>query len=248
MQGFILAQLIEQSPRAILLERIKIGEVDRPHDKTPRIVRTQTKVTVGAGAPIGKGLAEIGSISAVANQRKDTGRYDRRVSHANASEHHTLQETERAVAEHLEGLPVDMASMAAVQNVYRAANAFRNHLERTVLAPHDLTWTGWVVLWVVWIWDELETRHAAAEAAISKGTLTGVVGTLESRGLVRRRTHPEDARRVLLSLTPSGRRLMTSVFPEFNAEESRLMAAISDRQKGDLARSLRTVVNSLDEE
>ena len=44
-----------------------------------------------------------------------------------------------------------MSAMAAVSNVYRAANAVRNHLERTVLAPHGLTWTGWVVLWVIWI-------------------------------------------------------------------------------------------------
>ena len=90
-----------------------------------------------------------------------------------------------------------------------------------MLAPYGLTWTGWVVLWVVWIWDEIETRHVAAEAGISKGTLTGVPSsTLESRGLLRRRTHPDDARRVLLSLTREGDPLMTTLFPRFNAQES----------------------------
>jgi len=83
--------------------------------------------------------------------------------------------------------------MAAVSNIYRAANAVRNHLERTVLAPHELTWTGWVVLWVVWIWGDIESRHVAAEAGISKGTLTGVQNTLISRGLIKRRVHPDDA-------------------------------------------------------
>ena len=61
---------------------------------------------------------------------------------------HTLRETERAVAERLNHLPIDMRAMAGVSNIYRAAGAVRNHFERTVLAPHDLTWTGWVVLWV----------------------------------------------------------------------------------------------------
>jgi DNA-binding MarR family transcriptional regulator len=164
------------------------------------------------------------------------------VASAEGREGHTLAETERAVAERITGLHLDMAAMAAVQNLYRAANAVRNHLERTVLAPHQLTWTGWVVLWVVWIWDEIETRHVAVEAGISKGTLTGVVKTLEARGLLRRQTHPQDARRVLLSLTPGGSRLLQLLFPEFNAEESALTAALGDDARRQLAQLLRTVV------
>ena len=109
---------------------------------------------------------------------------------------HTLAETESAVAERLRGLSVDVAAMAAVSNIYRAAGAVRNNFERTVLQPYDLTWTAWVVLWVVWIWQEIETRHVAAEAGISKGTLTGVAATLQRRGLLARRVHPADGRRV----------------------------------------------------
>src|SRR4051795_7480970 len=121
-----------------------------------------------------------------------------------ASGDFTLEATETAVAGRLQGLEVDVSAMAVVSNVYRAANAVRNHLERTVLAPHGLTWTGWVVLWVVWIWGEIETRHVAAEAGVSKGTLTGVQKTLMAKGLVERTVHPEDARRVLVTLTERG--------------------------------------------
>ncbi len=161
--------------------------------------------------------------------------------------HHTLAETEGAVAERLGGMTVDVESMAAVQNIYRAANSIRNHLEQTVLAPHDLTWTGWVVLWVVWIWGDIETRHVALEAGISKGTLTGVIGTLEKRDLLRRRVHPDDARRVLVSLTPKGRKLMTTLFPVFNAAETQVTSALSSSDKQQLATSLRAVVAEVDE-
>lgn len=154
----------------------------------------------------------------------------------------TLEATELAVAERLKGLSIDMAAMAAVSNVYRAANAVRNRVERTVLAPHDLTWTGWVVLWVVWIWGDIESRHVAAEAGISKGTLTGVAGTLINRGLLARRVHPEDGRRVLLSLTPKGQRLMTQLFPRFNDAEVAVTKALTDDEVLQLARSLRSVV------
>lgn len=159
---------------------------------------------------------------------------------------HTLRETERAVSERLSAMNLDVTAMAAVSNLYRAASTMRNHFERTVLAPHELTWTGWVVLWVVWIWDDIEARHVAAEAGISKGTLTGVAGTLERRGLLVRRSHPNDARRVLLSLTPAGRRLMKSLFPRFNAEEARAMSPLSPRETQALASSLRKVVMGLE--
>ena len=165
----------------------------------------------------------------------------RTTADASGDHHHTLAETEKAVAALLSGMPVDMESMAAVQNIYRAANAVRKRLESSVLAPHDLTWTGWVVLWVVWIWGDIETRHVAVEAGISKGTLTGVVGTLEKRGLLRRRTHPDDARRVLVSLTPKGRKLMVVLFPTFNAEESFVTETLSAAEKATLARTLRKV-------
>jgi MarR family transcriptional regulator, organic hydroperoxide resistance regulator len=162
-------------------------------------------------------------------------------------EHRTLAETERAVSERLDGLTLDMAAMAAVQNLYRAAGAIRNHLERSVLAPHGLTWTGWVVLWVVWIWEDIEARHVAAEAGISKGTLTGVLTTLEGRGLVVRRTHPDDARRVLVQLTDHGEKLMGELFPEFNAQEAVVTAPLEPHERVQLAELLRTVVRGLDQ-
>ena len=158
----------------------------------------------------------------------------------------TLEATEEAVANRLRGLPIDLSAMAAVANVHRAANALRNHLERSVLAAHDLTWTGWVVLWVIWIWGEIETRHVAAEAGISKGTLTGVQSTLMNRGLVRRTVHPEDARRVLLSLTPAGVDLMTEVFPLFNEQERFVVGDLGEDSVLELGRSLRAVIRKVE--
>ena len=165
---------------------------------------------------------------------------------ADPQDYRTLSATEAAVSERLAGMTLDMPAMAAVSNVYRAAGAIRNHFEHTVLAPYNLTWTGWVVLWVVWIWQEIETRHVAAEAGISKGTLTGVASTLEKRGLVARRAHPEDARRVLLSLTPSGLQLMAELFPQFNKQETLVVESLSADEIKTLAAALRKIVVDLE--
>ncbi len=48
---------------------------------------------------------------------------------------------------------------------------------------------------------------------ITKGTLTGVLDRLEGRGLITRRSSPDDARRVHIALTAAGDRLFAEVFP-----------------------------------
>lgn len=159
----------------------------------------------------------------------------------------TLQETERAVSERLGGLPLDFEANRAISNLHRAAAAARHHMEQSVLRDVDLSWTAFVVLWVVWIWEEIETRHVAEECGISKGTLTGVATTLEKRGLLSRATPAKDRRLSVLSLTPRGRELMVNLFPRFNEEETYLASAMSGRRVGELTRGLREITNHLDD-
>ena len=159
---------------------------------------------------------------------------------------HTLAETEKAMSNHVSDLPLNFPAAAAVSSLYRAANAVRLHLTNSVLREHGLTWTGFVVLWVVWIWDGLETRRAAQNAAISKATLTGVVKTLEARGLITRRVSATDRRLVNLELTPAGLSLMKELYPVFNAAETEVVAGLSPRSLAQLTNSLRSIVTELE--
>jgi DNA-binding MarR family transcriptional regulator len=158
----------------------------------------------------------------------------------------TLAETEKAMSAHVSDLTLNFPAAAAVSSLYRAANAVRVYLTNSVLREHGLTWTGFVVLWVVWIWDGLETRHAAENAAISKATLTGVVKTLEARGLITRRVGDTDRRLVNLELTRAGMDLMTELYPVFNAAEAEVVAGLSPRKLSDLTNSLRSIVTELE--
>ncbi len=159
---------------------------------------------------------------------------------------HTLAETERAVSGRLGGLELDFQAMTAVQNLHRAAGAIRNHFEQTVLAEAGLSWTGFVVLWVTWIWDSLETRDVAEEAGISKGTLTGVVKTLEGKGLVQRVPMPADGRLVLVQITDAGRDLMSRLFPQVNAAEVDTVSPLKPGEIGELAATLRQILTHLE--
>ena len=159
----------------------------------------------------------------------------------------TLAETESAMNRHIEGLEIDFAAAHTVSSLYRAADAVRAHITNAVLRQYDLTWSGFVMMWVVWIWDGMETRHVAESAAISKATLTGVVRTLETRGWITRATDTQDRRLVRLQLTPDGVALMEKLYPEFNAIESEIVSGLSARNVSDLTRNLRTIVTTIEE-
>ena len=146
-----------------------------------------------------------------------------------------LIEAERTVrhrlAESEPPLDVDFEATAVVANVFRIASAARAHIERTALATDNLSFTAFTVLWVLWIWGEDEFRHVAAESGITKGTLTGVLTTLERRGLAVRRRHHSDRRLVMVGChRRAGRQLMERLFPRVNAEETRIVARLVRRR------------------
>lgn len=154
---------------------------------------------------------------------------------------HTIAETERQVSLVLGSKALDFDSMAVVANIFRASNNLRNHLERTVLQPQSLSWTGFVVLWVIWIWGPVETRQVASESGISKGTLTGVMKTLEARGYLDRQRGKTDGRLVDVSLTAEGKELMDRLFPQFNQAETQVASVLSSQEKIEISRLLRVM-------
>ena len=123
-----------------------------------------------------------------------------------SSEATVVSGAERDIRARLENHELDFVAMSAVSNIYRAGSAIRNHMERSLLSDYDLSWVAFTVLWVLWIWGDQETGHVAAEAGITKGTLTGVIKTLQRRKLIRRVPHRDDRRRVSIGLTRAGTR------------------------------------------
>jgi DNA-binding MarR family transcriptional regulator len=162
-----------------------------------------------------------------------------------SSESSVVSSAERDIRARLEHHELDFTAMSAVSNIYRTGSAIRNHMERTLLTDYDLSWVAFTVLWVLWIWDSQETGHVAAEAGVTKGTLTGVMKTLQARKLIRRIPHRDDRRRVSIGLTKAGERLIEEVFPEFNQQETLAVSALSEDEQFELARLLRLVLQRI---
>lgn len=158
-----------------------------------------------------------------------------------------LVEAERLIGVQMAGLDLDLLSMAAVSNIFRTATAVRKHMERAVLKSYSLSWSAFVILFVLRIWGKQESRVLAAEAGVSGGTLTGVLDTLERKGLASRHPVTSDRRRVEVVLTNAGIRVVDEVMPAINSVESRVTGGLDVDEKEMLARLLRKVLRSVEE-
>lgn len=153
----------------------------------------------------------------------------------------TVLEAERDIRSRLGDHPLDFAALLAVSNIYRAANAVRRRMERDVLSPAGLSWGGFTILFVLWVWGDRETGQLADDCGVAKGTLTGMLTTLERAGLVERGAHLQDGRKVMVHLRKDGEALIESVFPVFNEHETRFTAQLEEAERHELARLLRLV-------
>lgn len=157
-----------------------------------------------------------------------------------------LVRAERDVREAFTGLDLDLRALAAVSNIFRVATAVRNHMEHDILEEHDLSWSAFTTLFVLRVWGEMDARSLAAEAGVTAATLTGVMKTLEGRQLLKRRSDSADGRRVVVSVTAKGRKVVDEVMPAFNRHERLVTQALTDDELDDLARSLRVILRTVD--
>jgi len=142
--------------------------------------------------------------------------------------------------------PETVAAMTTIASIQRVAMRIRHHLEQGVLKDSELTWTGFLVLWVLWLFGEMQTRYLAEEVGVNRSTLSGVLATLERRGLLTRRGHESEGRLVLVELTPEGGALIDKLFPRFGAEEAFVVGSLSPDSMRRLGNSLRSVQQQLD--
>lgn len=76
----------------------------------------------------------------------------------------------------------------------------------------------------------LTPNEISAHLHLTSGSVTSLLDGLERRELVRREQHPDDRRKVLVSITAAGRALVDVYLPETVAIQTALFAALSDAE------------------
>lgn len=153
-----------------------------------------------------------------------------------------LLEAEEDIRHRLAGHPVDVEVQYAMSNLYRAATVVSRTAEREVLADEDLSWSAFTVLWVLWVWGEMDSSRLAAELGLTLGTLTGVRKGLEVQGLVVSRRDAVDGRRRQISLTTSGEDTIERLYPKFNKWAIGMVSDLTRKQINVLADLLESII------
>ena len=107
--------------------------------------------------------------------------------------------------------------MAAVVSVMRAEPIFLNEAT-DILRPLGLTFARYQVLGML-RWNESMTLGVLGNHLwITAATVTNAIDRLESAGLCRRASHPDDARATLAEITPKGRKVFDRAVDELNVK------------------------------
>lgn len=143
---------------------------------------------------------------------------------------------------------LDLSSVAVIARLSRLRRIIDAELAAT-FAEHGLDGPDFAALVTLRRLDTsggVTQRQLMRELNLSSGTVSVRVERLADRGLVSRTTDPADRRNTLISLTRAGSALFEAVTPAHIATENRLLSALDDQQREELADLLRTLLVSLE--
>jgi DNA-binding MarR family transcriptional regulator len=133
-------------------------------------------------------------------------------------------------------------------NLARTSNAFVAAIERWPRERAGLSASAFQTLAIVEGAGEPLAPHVIAERLlVSSASMTSLLDTLERRGLVERRPHPKDRRKILVSLTEEARDTVDQMLPVVHAVITTAVSDLSEAERGCLIESMTTVWSRLEE-
>lgn len=149
------------------------------------------------------------------------------------------QDALRVESDHARRYPgADKLATECVVNLIRTRSLVVAELDR-IFRSYGLTGPGFNVLMIIkGAGRPLSPYEIGDRRLVTRGTVTGLLDTLEKQGLVRRTPHPDDRRMLLIELTEPGLALLADVSHELFPTQTEMMSVLSERQKDSLVRLL----------
>ena len=91
----------------------------------------------------------------------------------------------------------------------------------------------------------LTPTDVSSRLTVTSATVTGLLDTLEARGLIRREPHPSDRRSIQVKVTHDGKRLVDALVPELIEHEKAWAAGLTSSRRAQLLRLLGDVQDHL---
>lgn len=143
-------------------------------------------------------------------------------------------------------MPEQPTRDAAPRLGYLLKHAALRYLDLTAaaLAPLGIHPNEWAALNCLHEQHGLSQREAAELLGIDRTKMVALVDELEAKGWVERRPQPDDRRKNLVTLTPSGHDVLDRAGHVIDDCERRFLATISKSDSERLQRSLRAVIEA----
>ena len=117
----------------------------------------------------------------------------------------------------------------AVMNTIRTADLLFDRIGQ-LLRPLGVSSAGGLVLGQLRDVGPLSPSELGEHLIVTRATVTGVVDSLERRGLVRRSPNPADRRGIIVELTPEGLDAVARVRTLIHRHERDWMSVLSDEE------------------
>ncbi|MCG6857409.1 MAG: homoprotocatechuate degradation operon regulator HpaR [Salaquimonas sp.] len=117
---------------------------------------------------------------------------------------------------------------------------------RALLHAFDITEQQWRVLRALASSDEVEVTVLAGVTCLLPASLSRILRDIDSRGLIARRTVPDDRRRTLISITADGQALIDAVTPYTDAAYAEIVENLGKSRMDALQRLLKELAETLD--
>lgn len=124
---------------------------------------------------------------------------------------------------------VELAIRARLDDLLKAGITVLQYTALTVLERHD----------------GLSAAELARRSFVTAQSMADMVGSLESRDLIRRERNPRSRRERLIFLTGAGRQLLADYLGAVTKLEHRMVADLTPRQASELRRALASAWHAL---
>lgn len=138
----------------------------------------------------------------------------------------------RVEVDHARRYPgADKLATECIINLIRTQSLAAAEIER-IFRRHGLTGPGFNVLMIVeGAGGSLSPHEIGERRLVTRGTVTGLLDTLERQGLVKRIPHPEDRRRLLIEITGRGRGVLSDASEELFPAQAQMVSVLTRKEK-----------------
>ena len=93
--------------------------------------------------------------------------------------------------------------------------------------------------------EEINPSTLAQKLGVTRATITGLLNGLEKEGLIERRAHAGDRRKVGVLLTANGRRILDNILPDYYRHFAKLTVYLDEGERQTLISLLKKVNQGL---